>query len=57
MTKSIHAVLADLEPDHIWIIYPGNHQYQLHEKVSVVPAKEIPSINKTFGDVVSGDAV
>ena len=48
MTKSIHAVLADLEPDHIWIIYPGNHQYQLHEKVSVVPAKEIPSINKTL---------
>jgi uncharacterized protein len=46
MTKSLHSILADLEPDHVWIVYPGNDEYRLHDRVSVIPLKDISTIRE-----------
>lgn len=41
-TKSMHTALADLGLEHLWVIYPGEQRYDLTEKITVVPAREIP---------------
>ncbi len=43
-TKSMHVALADLGLEHLWVIYPGQHRYALGEKITVVPAREIPAL-------------
>ena len=42
-TKSMHAALADLGLAHLWVIYPGKDRYVLDEKITAVPAREIPA--------------
>lgn len=37
MTKSLHLALADLQPERVWIVYPGPSSYPIHERVEVVP--------------------
>jgi predicted AAA+ superfamily ATPase len=37
MTKSLHSVMADLCPERVWIVHPGNDTYPIHEKAEVVP--------------------
>ena len=37
MTKSLHAALADLKPEHILVVYPGKEPYPLHERVDALP--------------------
>lgn len=36
MTKSMQIALKDLELEHIYVIYPGNKDYKLSEKITVV---------------------
>jgi hypothetical protein len=36
-------VLDDLEISKLWVVYPGSKRYFIHEKVEVMPFKEIPS--------------
>jgi predicted AAA+ superfamily ATPase len=43
-TKSMHIALADLDLEHLWVIYPGEKRYALTEKITVVPAQEIPQL-------------
>jgi hypothetical protein len=43
-TKSMHTALADLGLAHLWVIYPGEKRYDLTEKITVVPAREIPAL-------------
>ncbi|HEX9783523.1 MAG TPA: ATP-binding protein [Opitutaceae bacterium] len=43
-TKSMHTALADLSLAHLWVIYPGEKRYELTEKITVVPAAEIPTL-------------
>ena len=43
-TKSMHVALADLGLEHLWVIYPGKDCYGVGEKITVVPAREIPSL-------------
>jgi predicted AAA+ superfamily ATPase len=42
MTKSLHVAFAALKLNRAWIVYPGNESYAVHEKVEVVPLREIP---------------
>jgi predicted AAA+ superfamily ATPase len=42
--KSMHSALKDLDLYHLWIIYPGRHSYPVHEKITVLPLAEIPSL-------------
>ncbi len=37
MTPSLFAALEDLKLDEIFVIYPGQTPYQIHEKVRVIP--------------------
>jgi uncharacterized protein len=37
LTPSMRSVLADLRVDKLWVIYPGERRYALHERVTVVP--------------------
>ncbi|MBK7685981.1 MAG: ATP-binding protein [Rhodocyclaceae bacterium] len=37
MTPSMRHALADLKLDLLWVIYPGNIAYSLHERVQVLP--------------------
>jgi uncharacterized protein len=36
MTKSLHLALADLQPERVWIVYPGSKTYPVHDRVEVV---------------------
>lgn len=40
-TKSIHSALETLNLEHLWIVYPGNTQYPVHEKITVLPLQNI----------------
>lgn len=43
-TKSMHTALADLGLAHLWVFYPGEKRYGLTEKITAVPAREIPML-------------
>jgi len=43
-TKSMHTAIADLRLAHLWVIYPGKDRYTLAERITVVPAREIPTL-------------
>ena len=44
ITKSMRIALEDLNLDHLWIIYPGQHEYPAHEKITVWPLKKVPEL-------------
>ncbi len=44
VTKSMHSALESLKLEHLWIVYPGNTQFQAHEKITVLPLKDIGSL-------------
>ena len=37
MTKSMHNALTDLSLEKLYVVYPGNDEYQIHDKVTVTP--------------------
>jgi len=41
MTRSMSTAISDLELEHLYVIYPGNQNYQLDEKVSVIPLDSV----------------
>ena len=43
-TKSIHSALETLKLEHVWIVYPGVEQYPVHEKITVIPLKDISNL-------------
>jgi uncharacterized protein len=40
LTRSMQTVLADLDLDELWVIYPGTRSYPLGEKIKVLPLGE-----------------
>jgi predicted AAA+ superfamily ATPase len=40
MTPSMRTALADLQLDHLYVLYPGDKAYTLGKKVEVVPLAE-----------------
>lgn len=44
-TKSMHVVLKDLGLEHLWVVYPGNQQYDMTESITALPLKEIGNIS------------
>jgi predicted AAA+ superfamily ATPase len=44
-TKSMHQAIADLNLDHLWVIYPGDKNYPLSDMISVLPLKELNRIS------------
>lgn len=45
-TKSMHTVLADLNLDRLYVIYPGERSYPLAENIHVLPIKRISEFQK-----------
>lgn len=41
---TLSVALQDLNLAHLWIIYPGIERYVLDEHITVVPARELPSL-------------
>jgi uncharacterized protein len=37
LTRSMRVALQDLQLAHLWVVYPGDKIYSLHERVTVVP--------------------
>jgi len=46
VTRSMRAALHDLELEHLWIIYPGEHSYQVEKRISALPLKYINTLEK-----------
>ena len=36
-SRSMHTAIQDLSLEHLWVIYPGQQEYPLNDKISVVP--------------------
>ena len=48
MTSSMRIALEDLKLERVAVIYPGERQYELHKKVSVVPFDKVIGGMKTL---------
>ncbi len=48
-TKSMHAVIQDLELEKLWVVYPGRKRYPLTEKIEVLPLRECPDELRGMG--------
>jgi predicted AAA+ superfamily ATPase len=43
--RSMRIAIEDLELEHLWVIYPGRHEYDIDENISVIPVDLIPSFS------------
>lgn len=43
-TKSMRIVLEDIQPEHIYVIYPGDKKYKLDEKITAIPLSGISGL-------------
>lgn len=48
-TRSMRIALRDLALDHLWVVYPGDNAYELDERISVLPGREIPTLATELG--------
>jgi len=44
VTKSMRVALDDLRLDHLWIIYPGLEAYPVHEKITILPLRDVSDL-------------
>ncbi|MCS6804518.1 MAG: ATP-binding protein [Blastocatellia bacterium] len=43
-TRSMQTALHDLRLEHLWIIYPGQHRYAVHERITVWPLRDVTNL-------------
>lgn len=43
LTKSMMSALTSLNLEKLWVIYPGNAKYLVHEKIEILPLAQIPA--------------
>jgi len=36
--------LRDLAIEHLWVVYPGQHEYALDERITALPLDALPSL-------------
>ena len=53
ITKSMRSALSTLRLKHLWVCYPGEDTYPLHEAVTVVPLRAITEIRSKMEQLVS----
>lgn len=44
MTRSMQIALHDLALEHLWVIYPGAHEYALDRRVTALPLSALPRL-------------
>jgi hypothetical protein len=45
VTPSMHTALSDLQLDHLWVIYPGERAYAVHEKITAWPLSQLEALS------------
>lgn len=48
LTRSMHVAMHDLNLSQVWVIYPGQNTYKIHEKVTALPPKNLDIIFQTI---------
>jgi uncharacterized protein len=48
-TPSMRIALDNLQLDHLWIIYPGQHKFPVQEKITVLPLQDIAELIAEIG--------
>jgi len=43
-TRSMRVAFADLRLAHLWIVYPGSDAYEIDERISVLPLRDVPAL-------------
>ena len=41
-TKSMRVAIADLQLQHLWIVYPGGETYSLDDRITALPVSRVP---------------
>lgn len=44
VTRSMHIALQDLGLEHLWVIYPGEQSYPVHERITVFPLQQLTNL-------------
>jgi predicted AAA+ superfamily ATPase len=44
-SRSMHIALQDLDLDHLWVVYPGRQEYELHDHITVIPFEAVANIS------------
>ena len=44
VTRSMQVALADLKLEHLWVVYPGQVSYPVHERVTVLPLVDLEKL-------------
>jgi predicted AAA+ superfamily ATPase len=39
--KSLHAAMETLQLHHLWLVYPGAHEYRVQERITVFPLRHL----------------
>jgi predicted AAA+ superfamily ATPase len=42
--RSMRTAIQDLALEHLWVIYPGNQEYEIDNKISVIPIENISGL-------------
>lgn len=43
-TRSMRVALEDLGLEHLWVVYPGDEEYALDDRISVLPVAEVGTL-------------
>ncbi len=49
ITRSMKAALEDLSLEHLWVLYPGEKEYLLDSRITVLPASRIGELGERMG--------
>ena len=44
LSRSMQVALHDLALEHLWVVYPGRHEYALDERISALPLDALPRL-------------
>lgn len=43
-SRSMHVAIEDLRLEHLWVVYPGQQEYSLDDKISAIPIDAVPTL-------------
>ncbi|MCG8337231.1 MAG: ATP-binding protein [Proteobacteria bacterium] len=46
-TKSMHIAIENLNLVHLWIVYPGDQEYSLTDKITVIPLDKVAGVKES----------
>lgn len=44
VTRSMYIAIQDLGLEHLWVVYPGEQNYSVHDRITVWPIKRIADL-------------